>query len=419
MSKIMPQFRWSLTFAILFTLGTLAASTSAIQAQTTLNVVYVESNIGSTPNSNSVFGFSNNGSGVLTALPDSPYLTDGTGVYQPGGANGEFAADQQLIISPSSRILVAVNGDSNTFSTMQIHGDGHLSLISTVGSNGSDPVSFGFLYNLLSGPSSWLGVVNKGADPNQEDGAPNISQFKLTYAGKAGLISSKGTVTLNTGTSPSQLLSVAGKPGSNQYWAFLDQYQSGGSSNPPGIYSYKVMSTGALTLVNSASGPADPPTLGLASNPTYRVLYAGFPSLNEVGIFTYNVSTGQVTYSSEVANPGSGVGWLAVSPSGHYLYTAEANSGTVTVYQIKNSGTSLVEGQHFRLSGTGASAGNLAFDPTGAFLYCLDNVHSTLHVLNINSSTGFVSEPNAPTVLNEPVGEEALGLATFLIQTAN
>jgi len=56
--------------------------------------------------------------------------------------------------------------------------------------------------------------------------------------------------------------------------------------------------------------------------------------------------------------------------------------------------------------------GNLAFDPTGAYLYCLDNVHSTLHVLTVNATTGNLSEPNSPTVLNEGTTEEALGLAT-------
>jgi len=54
---------------------------------------------------------------------------------------------------------------------------------------------------------------------------------------------------------------------------------------------------------------------------------------------------------------------------------------------------------------------NLAFDPTKAYLYCLDNYHSLLHVLSVDSANGKLSEPNPPTALNVPTGNEPLGIA--------
>ena len=75
------------------------------------------------------------------------------------------------------------------------------------------------------------------------------------------------------------------------------------------------------------------------------------------------------------------------------------------------NGTNLTQVQHFTLSSSGTTPGNLSFDPTGAYLYCLDNVHAMFHVLNVDSKKGTLTEPNSPTALNVPTGEEPLGIA--------
>src|SRR4029077_12925398 len=145
-------------FVLIGILAVLAGPAATVRAQSTLNVVYVESNIGCAGNGlNSVFGFSNDGSGVLTALPSSPYNTNGSGVCDNGQVKGksEFDANQQVLINPNSLLLYAVNGDSNNFSVFSLHHDGSLVLDSgsPVGSNGSDPVSFTELSGFLSNGS--------------------------------------------------------------------------------------------------------------------------------------------------------------------------------------------------------------------------------------------------------------------------
>jgi hypothetical protein len=393
------------------------AISAPLKGQSSLNLVYVESNIGSTPNSNSVFGFTNSG-GVLTPITGSPWLTGGTGVYDPGQAKGitEFDADQQVIITPQNNVLYAVNGDSNTFAAFAINtSTGALTALpgSPYKSNGSDPVSFGFLYNILaSGTESWLGVVNKGADPNQTDQVPNVSGFKIDSAGVPILVS-QSVFEMTAGSSPSQLLAVTGSLAQQKFWAYLDLYQGAGP-RIPGVYALQILGTAGLKRIHFAGPKGDPPPLGIALNPASRVFYTGFPTLNEVGIFFYDTSTGNATYNSAVPNPGTGVGWLTVGPpgTGHFLYASEPGSGTITVYSITFDGTSLTQVQHFALSGTGPTPGNIAFDPTGAYLYCLDNVHAMLHVLNVDSTTGNLSEPNSPTALSVPTGEEPLGIAT-------
>ena len=394
----------------------------SLKATSSLNLVYLETNEGSVPDMNAVVGFSNSG-GTLTQLSGSPWSTRGTGVYDPGQAKGknEFDADGQLFISYRNNVLYAVNGDSNTFAAFSIDADtGALAPLpgSPYKSEGSDPVSFGYFSDILSSDKeSWLGIVNKGADPNQTDTPPNVVAFEVDSQGIPVFVT-KSVVTLKSGTSPSQLVTAVGSVTKHEYYAFLDQYETSGSSLA-GVYASEVLGDGGLKLVNSARNPTDPPTLGLALNPSSRVLYAGFPTLNEVGAFSYSGTTGTVSFLSAFANPGNGVGWLVVGPpnigkGAAFLYTSEPGSGTITVYSIGFDGTNLTEVQHFTLSGTGTIPGNLAFDPTGAYLYCLDNVHAMLHVLDVDNQNGQLSEPNPPTAISEPSGEEPLGLATAL-----
>lgn len=277
--------------------------------------------------------------------------------------------------------------------------------------NGSDPVSFTEL-NLSNG-STWLAVINKGADPNQTNQAPNVSVFQVNLFGAAALLPGT-TLTLSTGTPPSQMIEESGASGSNDYWTYLDQYESGGTTDPAGLYACRIIHNGSLQPVNSATGPASPAVLGMVPSPKYRVIYATFPTLNQTGVFTYDIKTGKITYNSALTDPGTGLGSLAINSAGGVLYASEAGSGSISIYKISNGGLTLTEKSEFKLSGT-ATPGNLMLDPTGKFLYCLDNVHSTLHVLNVNQVSGQLTEPNAPRVLNEGPTEEALGLATYSI----
>ncbi len=395
-----------------------SGSMTSLRAQS-INAVYLESNIGSTENMNSVFGFSNDGSGALTALPNSPYLTGGTGVYKPGASSTALDADKEVLLTPANSsgvaYLLAVNGHSDTFTSFSVGTDGSLTQVSgtPVSSNGQDPVSFGFAYQLFTGGYSWLPVINKNEDPAQNMGnkdATNVSIFKLNSYGKPQLVT-VGTLELTEGTSPSQLLEVTDSSGR---FAFLDTMLTTGT-----ITSYKIRETGQLQSINSINAPVTGADLqGLVFHPIYKVIYAGLPSLSEVGVYSYNKTTSEVAFIRAVPNPGVDVGWLAADSAGSYLYTAESGSGTVTVYSLTHYQTpSMV--QHYSLmkssKGETPSAANLAFDPTGQFLYCLDSENSVLHVLTVDSSTGEVSEPNAPTVLNVPAGEQALGLATGMV----
>jgi 6-phosphogluconolactonase (cycloisomerase 2 family) len=223
---------------------------------------------------------------------------------------------------------------------------------------------------------------------------------------------------LTAGSSPSQALEL--QFNTKRPNLYLDTLM--GSS--PGITDYLIHTPSGYIVEQNFAGPpvAGALVLGMSANPLAstgidRYIYVGLPSLSEVGVYEY-AGNGKIYFQRAVPNPGLAVCWTAVNAAGTYLYTAESNSGTVTVYSLTHAG-SPVQVQHYALATTTGvttpAPANLAFDPTGGFLYVLDNLNSVLHVLTVNSSTGQVSEPNPPIVLGSPAGEEALGLATATI----
>ena len=143
--------------ALVFIMGTLSLGAALADPK---SYVYVQSNLGTVPDQNSIYAFSNDGMGNLIALPGSPYLTDGTGVSTPGSS--ELNADQEVTANKAGTALYAVNGHSNSIAVFRVNADGTLTTIpgSPYPSGGQNPVSIG-----VSG--KFLVVANKNFDPHQ------------------------------------------------------------------------------------------------------------------------------------------------------------------------------------------------------------------------------------------------------------
>ena len=384
-------------------LATLVATAAVAQ----VNAVYVESNVGQTKNHNSVFAFSNDGTGKLTAITGSPYLTNGTGVFSAvsSGAPG-FQSDQQIVVNPSGNLLFAVNGDSNTISAFKINGDGSLTLSATSSSKGQDPVSIGFDATSIAGPQ--MTVVNQAADPRQTGGIPNATTFLVNNTSGALTPVTSSTIALPTGSLPADaVVSPSGK------FVFLVQFMGGGL-----ISSYTVGSSGLLTLNNTELPSRGTTFLGAAVHPKQRVIYVGMPTVNMFGVYTYSTA-GTMAFGKVIVNPGTQICWMTTDAKGTRLYTSEAGSNTITVYDISGANfLKPVQLQHFTLL-AGGNATNLKLDPTGAFLYVLGlNETGTsgnfLHVLNVSSADGTLTETLTPLSIPVPAGEIPQGLAVVM-----
>ena len=183
-----------------FVLITSALLLNAALAQQPETYIYVESNIGTVDDQNSVYAWSNDGLGNMTALPGSPYLTGGTGVNAPGSS--EINADQEVIANQDGSAIYAVNGHSNTIAAFNVNADGTLTTVtgSPFASGGQDPASIGTHGNFLV-------VANKNFDPNQniDDNVPNYTTFAVKR--NHSLVMNPGsTLELAKDSGPSQAL---------------------------------------------------------------------------------------------------------------------------------------------------------------------------------------------------------------------
>jgi len=383
----------------------LAGFSSAVLAQ--VNAVYVESNIGQIPNKNSIYAFSNDGTGKLTLIKGSPFLTNGTGVFNSIPVNSPgFQADQEIVVNQAGNLLFAVNGDSNTITAFQINANGSLTLTNTAPSNGQDPVSIGLDDNSPAGPQ--MTVVNQAADPNQTGGTPNITSFLVDETTGNLTPVANSTIDYPAGSLPAQaLVSPSGK------FLFTVQFMGGGA-----LTSYQVGTGGLLNLNNSQIPARGPVFLGAAAHPKQRVVYVGMPAVNQFGVYSYNTA-GLLALAKVIVNPGVLVCWMTTNAAGTRLYTVESTSNSVTVYDV-SGGNFLkpVQLQHVTLM-TGGNPANVKLDPTGAFLYVLGlnetgTTGNFLHVLNVSSVDGTLTETLAPLKIPIHAGEVPQGLAVVM-----
>lgn len=400
--SIKGKFFRSRGISAFFVAGVLLICAGSSYAQT-VNAVYVESNI-STANQNSVFGFSNDGLGNLTQLPGSPFLTGGTGFNDPTGTS--IGTDHQVIINGDGSLLYAVNAFSNNISVLKINSDATLTPIagSPFNSRGIEPISLAL--SDLTPPGETLTVVNRAVEPGHRNAVPNFSTFLVSPTGALSPITSAA---LAPQSYPTQVTSV----GPNG--RFLIGNLIGSTHVASKVFSYDMLTNGGLDFV-SQQGEPGAAFIGNVAHPTQPFLYVGRPTIPQayIRVYTWNTNTGALSYVREVTNAGKSVCWVAINASGTRIYAIENLSGSISVYDTSVP-SAPVEVQRFFLSGTGSGPTNAGVDPTGNFLYVVDVGQQDLHVLNVNPTTGALSETVAPTPLPGLVqGSPPIGLASVL-----
>ena len=375
--------------ALVFIMGTLSLGAALADRK---SYVYVQSNLGTVPDQNSIYAFSNDGMGNLIALPGSPYLTDGTGVSTPGSS--ELNADQEVTANKAGTALYAVNGHSNSIAVFRVNADGTLTTIpgSPYPSGGQDPVSIG-----VSG--KFLVVANKNFDPHQNIDAdvPNYTTFSVKQNG--GLRMNPGsTLDLATGSGPSQAL-VSGR---RRLMFGLELFTSR-------ITSYGYDSSGLLSEISSINPTTtDGAFLGEILHPTQRVLYAGLLSTSELGVYTFDAA-GVISFVRTVSNDGIDICWLRMNAAGTRLYSSESVTNTLTVYDTTDA-LNPVQIQHVTLNAPDGFVINIELDPTEQFLYALAG-HG-IHTLNVDTG-GMLSETVAPAIIPTSIKDSPIGLAVI------
>jgi 6-phosphogluconolactonase (cycloisomerase 2 family) len=377
--------------------------TIILAAQT--NAVYVQSNISSN-GGNSILGFGNDGVGNLTPLPNSPYLTHGTGWGLPHGQKLGIQndSDDQIVINAAKKLLFTVNAFSNTVSIFKINADASLTLLGNpVPSGGTMPASIGLLEGQLQNGNALMVVVNKSADPNQNnEKLPDIVSFTVTPAGVATPnLASKTNFT--SGSGPSQAIVLPGNI------VVIDVQ----AAQPSYLAVYRMRSNGTFQALSTLDAPPEETVfLGMIQSPVSHYFYVAFPEQSLIGVYNYVPSTGAVSMVTTVATTGTLPCWLAISKDGKHLYSGDTSSGTVSVFDVSDPTAPVFE-QAFQLSTEvgNHTPWNVAIDPTGKFLYAITGL--AVHVMNIQND-GSLAEVTTPLKLDLPPGTLPYGLATVM-----
>ncbi len=70
------------------------------------------------------------------------------------------------------------------------------------------------------------------------------------------------------------------------------------------------------------------------AHPKVPIAYVGLPTVPALGVHSYDAA-GTLTFVRSVPNAGSYLPcWNVVTPDGHWLYTANADTNNVTVFDI-------------------------------------------------------------------------------------
>ena len=192
------------------------------------------------------------------------------------------------------------------------------------------------------------------------------------------------------------------------------------------LQSFQIGQTGTLAqnppqVVPAAAfegSPAPRLPLGLAAHPNRPVVYVGLVTVNKLAVYSHD-NFGQLTFVRTVDDSGAAPCWLRTNADGSRLYASNTGDSSITVYDTTNA-LAPKEIQKLSLQGEGSTF-QLEFDPRGDYLYVVSQraaattpigQGNTLHTLRVNAN-GLLSEPDAPTVLNLPLGTRPQGLVTF------
>jgi 6-phosphogluconolactonase (cycloisomerase 2 family) len=142
------------------------------------------------------------------------------------------------------------------------------------------------------------------------------------------------------------------------------------------IDTYAVNANGiASAAVTSPSHGATPFGFGFSPNGLLIVseAFGGAPDASALSSYEINRTSGALrVVSPSVGTTETSACWIAVTPSGRYVYTANAVSGTITGYAISQGTlTLLTPGGVTGNAGAGSSPIDLGITTKGEFLYTL------------------------------------------------
>jgi 6-phosphogluconolactonase (cycloisomerase 2 family) len=378
------------------------------------SVAYVESNIAKSTD-NSVIAIPYR-AGDMKPLPMSQCSTGGKGSADLTDS-GVLDADNQVIVNPAHTLLFAVNQGSDTIAVFKIAPNGALtpSPGSPFSSGGKAPASLGLSGNTLV-------VANKAQDGVRDLStvAPNYTSFHVGPDGRLSPIAGS-TISADPGSSPThayippdgRVVFGTEESGPLRGFAIGDNGRLIEASNSPLDIDDAVFADGF--------DPKKEFALGIAANPTRPLVYISMPTVPSLAVYSYD-PTGRLTFVRSVPNSGAYLPcWNVVTADGRWLYTSNADTDNVTVFDIGTDPTRPRQIQTLAFS-TPGNPWNETLDPKDRFLFVNtprdtlkvpEGEGNTQHVLSVGPDGRLNELPTSPTKLPVPASANPQGLAVI------
>jgi 6-phosphogluconolactonase len=326
------------------------------QANNDAGAVFVMTN-GS--DKNEIIAYKRHADGSLTER--GTFLTGGRG---SGGLTDPLASQGSLTLIPDHSLLLAVNAGSGNISVFRVYGD-QLLLVDKIHCGGAEPVAVAQHNNLVY-------VVNAG-------GTSNVTGFRLDGRGKLKRIANS-TVFLTTGNSGAASLSFSPD---GKFLLVTEKLTNN-------IDAFHVQNNGTLSpiVVNPSVGPGLFGVL-FAPNGTALATQTGPSGANDASALTSYELHSNGTLSAISANMptlANATCWHVVTPDGHFVYTSNPGSGTISGFALGAHGElTAIDGTIVATLLTGSANLDLAITADGKFLYTLDSGTGKVSALEINA----------------------------------
>jgi DNA-binding beta-propeller fold protein YncE len=318
------------------------------------HAVFVQTN---DPTGNQIVSYQRGWHGQLALV--GRYDTGGLGVALTGAKTDKLASQSGLAYDDHGRLLVAVNGGSDTITAFHVHG-ARLDDPQAVSSGGTIPVSVTIQGDVLyvlnaGGTGSVQGFYTDSLTPIPGSARPlnlvpnAIPQF-LNTPGQIGLTPDGGHLVVTTKL----------------------------NGTGTGIDVFGVSPGGSLSATPTVNASANPVPFGFTFDP------AGDLVMTEAGagaLTTYAIhGDGSLTKLGSVTNGQAALCWVANADNAFY-YGANTGSGTVTGYTIGAGGIPTIVGE----TTTDPGPIDLAASPDGSALYVETGLNGIVDGFAVNS----------------------------------
>lgn len=293
-----------------------------------------------------------------------------TGGRGSGGVTDPLGSQGSLTLTQDHSFLLAVNAGSGDISVFRVHG-AMLSLVDKAPCGGSEPVAVAQHGNLVY-------VVNAG-------GSSNVTGFRLDRNGRLRPIPDS-IAFLSTANSGAASLSFSPN---GQFLLVTEKI----TNNIDGFH-VQIDGTLGPIVVNPSVGPGAFAVL-FAPNGAALVSETGpTGGTNAAAISSYAVLPNAMlsSISSSVPTLGAATCWQAVTPDGHFVYTSNSGTSTISGFSIAANGAlTALSGTVVATLPSGSTNLDMAISADGKFLYTMNSGTGTVSIFGINSDGSLTS----------------------------